>query len=86
MLIDYIGKGTIAQVRLKELPEYLEGVQLAKSGLKEKRGILVMLVEHEDATIEAPSASTVFVSGDKLTVFGDYKTICKTFHAKEMFA
>lgn len=85
MLIDYIGKGTIAQVRLKEVPEYLAGVELAKSGLKEKRGILVMLVEHEDASIEGPGAQTIFVPGDKLTVFGDYKTICKVFHAKEMF-
>ena len=86
MLIDYIGAGSIAQVTLREVPDYLAGVTLASSGLKEKRGILVMLVEHSDASIEGPAASTVFVPGDKLTVFGDYKTICKTFHAKEMFA
>ena len=86
MLIDYIGKGTIAQVTLREVPDYLEGVELAKSGLKEKRGILVMLVEHADASIEGPAAHTTFVPGDKLTVFGDYKTICRTFHAKELFA
>ncbi len=86
MLIDYIGKGTIAQVTLREVPDYLEGVELAKSGLKEKRGILVMLVEHANASIEGPTAHTTFVPGDKLTVFGDYKTICRTFHAKELFA
>ena len=29
---------------------------------------------------------TVFEVGDKLTVFGDYATICRSFHAKEHFA
>ena len=31
-------------------------------------------------------ADTVFETGDKLTVFGNYQTICKTFHAREHFA
>ena len=34
----------------------------------------------------AAQADTIFEIGDKLTVFGDYKTICKTFHAREHFA
>ncbi|MBR4658685.1 MAG: TrkA C-terminal domain-containing protein [Clostridia bacterium] len=86
LLIDHIGKGTIAQVTLNQVPDYLVGVDLANSGLKEKRDILVMLVEHKDAKIDVPTAHTVFEKGDKLTVFGDYKTICKTFHAREYFA
>lgn len=86
MLIDHIGKGTIAQVTLKEIPDYLADVPLAESGLKEKRSILVMLVEHSDGKIDVPAAKTVFSAGDKLTVFGDYKTICRVFHAKERFA
>ena len=86
MLIDHIGKGTIAQITLNEVPEYLNGVALSESGLKEKRSILVMLVEHKNAQIDVPTAHTVFEEGDKLTVFGDYKTICKAFHAKERFA
>ena len=85
MLIDHIGKGTIAQVTLKQVPDYLSGVELASSGLKEKRSILVMLVEHSNGTIDVPAARTVFEAGDKLTVFGDYKTVCKAFHAKERF-
>lgn len=86
MLIDHIGKGTIAQITLNEVPDYLVGVALAKSGLKEKRSILVMLVEHRNAQIDVPTAQTVFEPGDKLTVFGDYKVICKAFHARERFA
>ena len=34
----------------------------------------LMLIGHVD---------TVFETGDKLTVFGDYQAICKAFHAKE---
>ena len=86
MLIDHIGKGTIAQITLTHVPEYLAGVELVNSGLKEKRNILVMLVEHKNAQIDVPTAHTVFEEGDKLTVFGDYKIICKVFHAKERFA
>ena len=86
MLIDHIGKGSIAQITLNQVPEYLAGVELIDSGLKEKRNILVMLVEHKNAQIDVPTGHTVFEAGDKLTVFGDYKTICKAFHAHERFA
>ena len=85
LLIDHIGKGAIAQVDLKKVPESLSGVRLADSGLKEKHNILIMLVEHRGSKIEAPAAATEFVAGDRLTVFGDYKTICRVFHASERF-
>ena len=45
-----------------------------------------MLVEHRGGKILPAHADTVFEVGDKLTVFGDYSAICKTFHAKEHFA
>lgn len=85
MLIDHIGKGSIAQVLLNEVPEELKDVPLMESGLKENRKILVMLVEHKGAVIEAPDARTVFVPGDRITVFGDYKAICAAFNAMELF-
>ena len=85
MLIDHIGKGSIAQVTLKSVPDALRDVPLNKTGLKEDRNILIMLVEHKDLKVEAPAANTVFADGDKLTVFGEYKIICRTFHAKERF-
>ena len=86
MLIDHIGKGTIAQVTIKTMPSEFVDMPLYLTGLKESKNILVMLVEHKDSKIEAPTAKTVFTEGDKLTVFGDYKTICRVFHAKESFA
>ena len=84
-LIDHIGKGTIAQITLNEVPSFLSDTPLCETGIKENMNILVMLVEHSDMTIEAPSAKTIFVKGDKLTVFGDYKSICRNFNARERF-
>jgi len=85
LLMDYIGKDSIAQVSLKEVPRELEGKTLAESGLKTKYNILVMLVERGGVNVEAANAGTIFAPGDKLTVFGQYKTISNVFNAKERF-
>ena len=86
MLIDNIGTDSIAQVTLRHIPEEYQGLTLAETRLRPDTGIMVMLVEHQGGKPSAPSAETVFEIGDKLTVFGDYKTICQTFHAREHFA
>ena len=86
MLLDYIGTDSIALVTLNNIPEEYQGVPLSQSGLKAETGILVMLVEHPGTKAVAAGADTVFSVGDMLTVFGDYSTICKSFHARERFA
>lgn len=86
MLLDYIGSETIAQVTLRHIPEEYRGLTLAQTQLRADTGILVMLVEHHGGKTMPASAGTVFDIGDKLTVFGNYHTICKTFHAKEHFS
>ena len=86
MLIDNIGTDSIAQVTLRHIPEEYQGLTLAETRLRPDTGIMVMLVEHQGGKAAAPSADTVFEIGDKLTVFGDYRTICQTFHAREQCA
>ena len=86
MPLDYLGKDSIALITLRQIPEEYQGVTLAKTGLKADTGILVMVVEHPNGKAEAAGADTVFSVGDKLTVFGDYATICRTFHARERFS
>ena len=86
MLVDNIGSESIVQVTLRHIPEEYRGVSLAGTRLRAETGILVMLVERQGGKPTAPQAGTVFEVGDKLTVFGDYKTICRSFHAKEHFA
>ena len=79
LLMDYIGQETIAQVTLREVP-------LSASGLKTEQNILVMLVETDGSKAQPAYAQTVFRPGDKLTVFGDYATISRVFHARERFS
>lgn len=86
LLLDYIGSETIAQVTIRHIPEEYQGLSLAQTRLRAETGILVMLVEHRGEKAMPAQADTVFEIGDKLTVFGDYRTICKAFHAKEHFA
>ena len=85
LLMDYIGSETIAQVTLKHIPEEYQGISLSDMGLRAETGILVMLVERPGKKAEPAGPDTVFAVGDKLTVFGDYATICRSFHARESF-
>ena len=68
------------------IPEQYQGVRLADTGLKADTGILVMLVEKPGRKAVPAGADTVFQVGDQLTVFGEYSTICRAFHARERFA
>ena len=86
LLIDNIGSESIAQVTLRQIPEEYNGASLAETRLRAETGILVMLVEHPGGKPEAAHADTVFEPGDKLTVFGNYKTICRAFNAREHFS
>lgn len=85
LILDYIGQASIAQVTMHSVPEEFRGISLADSDLKTKRNILVMLVERDGGKAEPAQAGTVFTDGDKVTVFGDYGNICRTFNAKEQF-
>lgn len=86
MLVDYIGTESIARITLREIPEQYRGMSLAETRLRAETGIMVMLVERQGGKPVPAGADTVFEPGDKLTVFGDYKTICKAFHAREHFS
>ena len=61
------------------------GAYSAKAGLKAKKNILVLLTEKPGRQAVPATADTVFAAGDKLTVFGRYEEICRTFHARERF-
>ncbi len=86
MPLDYIGQDSIALVTLKAIPEEYKDVPLSETGLRAETGILVMLVESPGKSAQPAGADTVFQVGDKLTVFGDYATICRSFHARERFS
>ncbi len=86
LLMDYIGQESIAQVTLREVPEEFREKPLSATGLKTDNNILVMLIEPAGGKAEPATAQTVFRAGDKLTVFGDYATVRRVFHARERFS
>ena len=85
MMIDYINTDAIAQVILRNVPVALAGKTLSQMGLRGSSNILVMLIEHKGNKAQPAVADTVFLSGDTLTVFGNYKEICRVFEATEQF-
>ena len=86
MLLDHIGADAIAQVTMNEVPESLKGKTLSQSGLRTEHKILVMFVEGTGGKAIPVTGDMEFWAGDKLTVFGDYKTISKVFEARERFS
>ena len=86
LLLDYLGDDSIAQVTLAEVPEQFRETPLAKTGLRAEHNLMVMLIEKPGKKAVPAGAKTIMEAGDKLTVFGDYKTISAVFHAKERFA
>ena len=86
MLLDYIGKNSIAQVKLKTVPEDLRDKPLSASGLRESEGLTVLLIEHPGETPEPASGFAILNDGDTLTVFGSYNAIRRAFRAKERFS
>ena len=85
LIIDEIGGDCIAQVSLKTVPEAYRDKPLSEMDLKNQKNILVLLVERKDAKPATASARTVFLPGDRLTVFGSYAAICAALHARERF-
>ena len=86
MIIDQMDRQTIARVSLHQVPEELVDKTLAKTGLRAAHNLIVLMMEREDGSHEAPTAKTVFRVGDRVTVFGDYQEICTVFQAKERFS
>ena len=85
LILDYLGEDSITQVTLHDVPEPLREKPLAQTGLKPEHNILVMLIEKPGKKAKPAGARTVLEAGDKLTVFGDYQTICRVFEAKQHF-
>ena len=85
-ILDYIGHDSIILVSLKTVPESLREKTLAQMELRAQQNILVMLIQKVGKQPAVADGFTVFEKGDKITVFGEYKTICDTFNAKENFS
>ena len=86
LLLDYLGDDSIAQVTLNEVPERFRETPLAKTGLRAEHNLMVMLIEKPGKKAVPAGAKMVMEAGDKVTVFGEYRTIRTVFEAKERFS
>ena len=84
-VIDYVDSNCMVQVRLKTVPEALKGIRLADSDLKSRYNIMVLLTEDRKGRTTYADADTVLHPGTKVTLYGDYNTICHIFHARELY-
>ncbi len=85
-VVDQMGNQTIARVTLHKIPEALVDKTLAKTGIRAAHNLIVLMVERENGFHETPTAKTVFNTGDRVTVYGDYREILTVFEAKERFS
>ena len=85
-IMDHIYEEHIVRVTLNKVPEMFVGKTLAEVDLRAQYGILVMLIGHQGGKAVPADAATTFSDGDKITVFGNYDTICEVFEAKEVFS
>ena len=86
LIMDQVGDGCIAQVTINTIPEALKGRILGESGIRSEYNLQILLLEHRHKKPELPEAASVFEAGDRITVFGGYRDICRAFEAKEYFA
>jgi rod shape determining protein RodA len=86
--LGFVGCGALLALLSAIVWRVWRTAQLARDdfGMLICTGIMVMLVERKGSKPAPAQADTVFQTGDKLTVFGDYNAICKAFHAREHFA
>ncbi|MBQ2582517.1 MAG: TrkA C-terminal domain-containing protein [Erysipelotrichaceae bacterium] len=85
MVVDKVGDNSIITVLVKKLPDELSGRKLSDSELKSRHHILVLLVRPEGSQPSDAHADTMLKDGDEVTLYGDYQTICKVFHARELY-
>ena len=86
MVMEPVGDSCIAEVILNRVPEALSGKTLVESGIRTDYQVMILLLERKNGKPEPPVGDTALEAGDRLTAFGEYKTLCRIFEAKEYFA
>ena len=85
MVVDHFGDSYIVTVTIKKLPDALVNKKLSESGLKNEHNIIVLLVESDDHKPSDAHSDTILKDGDKVTLYGDYHTICRVLNARELY-
>ncbi len=79
MLISEFGDKTLVEVGVKKLSPFLKGKPLIDLDLKNRFGILILLIRRKDRTMVEVDRNTRFEDGDTILAFGNYDMIQNVF-------
>lgn len=77
-LISNHGSNALMEIDVEEVPQELEGLSMKDSHLPDRYKINVVVIKRNDDYISVDK-DTIIKKGDKITVFGPYKTIKHLF-------
>ncbi len=85
LVLDCYGENIIAEVRITDIPECLNGKTLQESGIREKHGIQVLVIRRGSFTISSVSPADMLQPHDRIVMFGSLKNIEDLFRQKPSF-
>ena len=77
-LLNNYGSNVLMEIDIEEVPKEIEGLPMKDSHLTDKYNVNIGIIKRNDDYI-AVDKDTVIQKGDKITVFGPYKTIKHLF-------
>ena len=77
-LLNNYGANALMEIELEEIPQEIEGLSMKDSHLPDRYNINVVVIKRNDDYITVDK-DTIIQRGDRITVFGPYKTIKRLF-------
>ena len=77
-LLNNYGSNVLMDIDIEEVPQEIDGLTMKDSHLPDKYSINVGIIKRGDNYI-VPDKNTIIQKGDRITVFGPYKTIKHLF-------
>lgn len=77
-LLNNYGSNALMEVDVSEVPQELDGIKMKDSALTSRYGINIITIKRNDEYLSA-GKETIIQKGDKITLFGPYKSIKHLF-------
>ena len=77
-LLNNYGANALMEVDVSEVPQELDGIKMKDSALTSRYGINIITIKRNDEYLSA-GKETIIQKGDKITLFGPYKSIKHLF-------
>lgn len=77
-LLNNYGSNALMEIEVSEVPQELDGIKMKDSALTTRYGINIITIKRNDEYFSA-GKETIIKEGDKITLFGPYKSIKHLF-------